>query len=233
VQWLAPNYEAMQQSLGQDVEELRHAVVQAGHLRTPGIVAQLAVGFQAFLAYASEMGALSATERKALWQRGWAALNEAAACQHAYHETEDEVTRFLTALKGALAAGDAHVASATHPGEPCARPAWGWRQEVSESHDGAHAPRTTTTWRAQGRCLGWLDGDRLYLDPEAAYSIADGFAATQKRPLVLSPQTLWKRMNERGLLQRDPSQEKNKVQRTIGGKRSYVIDVAANLFETH
>jgi hypothetical protein len=80
--------------------------------------------------------------------------------------------------------------------------------------------------------MGWREGDRLYLDPEAAYSIADRFASTQKRALTLSAQTLWKRMHERGLLKRDPSQDKNKVKRTIGGERKYAIDVAATLFET-
>jgi hypothetical protein len=79
--------------------------------------------------------------------------------------------------------------------------------------------------------MGWREGDRLYLDPEAAYSIVDRFAATQKRALTLSAQTLWKRMHERGLLKRDPSQDKNKVKRTIGGERKYVIDVATTLFE--
>jgi hypothetical protein len=209
LQWMAPHYEAIQQSLPQDVAALRHTAGQAGHLRTPGMVAQLALGFQTFLAYASDLGALSPPERDALWHRGWRALNEAAAYQHEYHETEDEVRRFLTALRGALAAGDAHVADAQHPGEPCAWPAWGWRQESSESTNNMGSTRITTAWRAQGRCLSWLDGDRLYLDPEASYSIADRFAATQKRAVTFSAQTLWKRIHERGLLKRDPSQDNN------------------------
>lgn len=231
LQWLAPHYATAQQRLPQEVAALRTSATQAGHLRLPGIVAQLALGLQTFLAYASAIGAISDTERATLWQRGWAALNEAAAHQPGYQEDEDDVTRFLTALKGALAAGDAHAADATHPGEPCAWPAWGWRQDISNSDDGQHAPRTTTTWRAQGRCLGWRASDRLYLDPDAAYSIADRFAASQKRALSLSAQTLWKRLHERGLLKRDPSQDKNKVKRTIGSERPYVIDVAANVFE--
>jgi Domain of unknown function (DUF927) len=232
LQWVAPHYDAIQQSLPQDVAILRNTAAQAGHLRTPGIVAQLGLGLQTFLAYASDIGALSSTEREALWQRGWTALNEAAVQQYTYQETEDEVTRFLTALAGALAAGDAHVADAKHPGEPCAWPAWGWRQEISDSENDLGQHRITTTWRALGRCMGWREGDRLYLDPEAAYSIADRFASTQKRALPLSAQTLWKRMHERGLLKRDPSQDKNKVKRTIGGERKYVLDVAATLFET-
>jgi hypothetical protein len=231
VQWLAPNYEAVQQHLPQEVDDLQHKAVQGGHLRTPDIVAQLAVGLQAFLAYASDLGAITDMERQALWQRGWTALNAAAAQQPGYHETEDDVTRFLTALAGALAAGDAHVADAKHPGEPCEWPAWGWRQEISDSENEIGLHRITRAWRARGRCMGWRDGDRLYLDPEAAYSIADRFAATQKRALTLSAQTLWKRMQERGLLKRDPSQDKNQVKRTIGGNRTYVLDVAATLFE--
>jgi hypothetical protein len=232
LQWLAPNYDAVQQSLPQDVALLRHTAVQTEHLRTPGIVAQLALGLQTFLAYASELDALSARECTDVWQRGWAALHEAARHQQEYQETEDEVTRFLSALAGALAAGDAHVADAKHPGEPCEWPAGGWRQEISDSVNDLGQHRITTTWRPLGRCMGWREGDRVYLDPEAAYSIADRFATTQKRPLTLSAQTLWKRMHERGLLKRDPSQDKNRVKRTIGGKRDYVIDVAATLFET-
>jgi hypothetical protein len=83
---------------------LRNTAVQAGHLRTPGIVAQLALGFQTFLAYASDIGAISETEHSPLWQQGWTALNEAAVHQQEYLESEDEVARFLTALAGALTA---------------------------------------------------------------------------------------------------------------------------------
>jgi hypothetical protein len=227
--WLAPKYALLQQTMPQELALLRQNVAVDGHLRTPGIVAQLALGLQTFLAYAAECGAITDGQHEALWQRGWAALCDVAEQQAVQQTQEDDVQRFLSALAGALTAGDAHAADAHRPGAPCEWPEWGWRREVNHSENDIGSQRTTTTWRAQGRCIGWVDGERLYLDPEAAYSVADRFAATHKRGLVLSAQTLWKRLHERGLLRRDPSQDKNKVKRTIGAKRPYVIDIAVSL----
>ena len=40
-------------------------------------------------------------------------------------------------------------------------------------------------WQPLGACIGWLHGDRLYLDPEAAFSVVQRLAESQQAPLPL------------------------------------------------
>ena len=171
--WLAPKYDIIQQAMPQDLALLRQQVSVDGHLRTPGIVAQLALGLQTFLAYAAECGAVTDGQHDALWQRGWAALCDVAGQQAVQQTQEDEVQRFLSALAGALTAGDAHAADAHRPGAPCAWPEWGGAAKSAHSDNNSGSQRTTTTWRAQGRCIGWVDGDDsiLTLRPPIAWRI--------------------------------------------------------------
>ena len=62
--------------------------------------------------------------------------------------------------------GAAHVANVcgTDPETP---DAWGWR--AARIRDG---DSTKDVWREQGARIGWLDGAYLYLDPTAAYAVA-------------------------------------------------------------
>jgi hypothetical protein len=77
-------------------------------------------------------------------------------------------------------------------------------------------------------CVGWLANDRLYLEPEAAFSVVQKLAESQKAPLPITQQTLWKRMHEHGLLICLPSRG-NKVPRTIGDRRQPVVDISSTL----
>ena len=46
------------------------------HRRTPGIIADLAVGLRYFLRFSVECGAITDAEEQALWERCWTALLE-------------------------------------------------------------------------------------------------------------------------------------------------------------
>jgi hypothetical protein len=48
----------------------------------------------------------------------------------------------------------------------------------------------------QGRRIGWVKGEKLYLDPEAAFSEAQKLAAAQHAPFPLTQTVLWKRLDE-------------------------------------
>src|SRR5205823_4194821 len=97
------------------------------HARTPGILADLAVGWRHWLDYALAVGAIDTAEREALVRRVWAALLESGAAQAEHVAAADPVEHYLRLLAGALASGRAHVAGPD--GEPPADPeGWGWRQ---------------------------------------------------------------------------------------------------------
>jgi len=228
VRWLAPRYGEVVQAVPVELGVLRQQAVQAAHRRTPEILAHLALGWRYFLAYAQAREALTAEDASALWQRGWTALGDVAAMQQEHQASEDPVGRFLALVAAALTAGQAHVADAATLQEPYApTPAlWGWRARPGGPADGARP-----AWQPWGDCIGWVAEGRLYLEPEAAFGVAQQLARAQGIPLAVTPKTLWRRLAERGLLIRDPGGQQNTIRRTIGPakKRQRVIDIAVDL----
>ncbi|HSL82886.1 MAG TPA: toprim domain-containing protein [Thermoanaerobaculia bacterium] len=217
VRWLAPRYQEVQKRLRSRVTELRaQATATAQHRRTPSIVADLAFGMEVFLAYALDVGALERAEAESLWERTWKALGNAAALQAAHLEAADPVVRFLELLRAALVSGGAHVAS-TEGGEPEKPQVWGWREKSVSGILVGPAP-----WLYQGDRIGWVDGNDLYLDPEAAYRVAQRMS-TQDGLSVMS-RTLWKRLKEAGILvTTDETRQRNTVRVTLQGERREVL----------
>jgi hypothetical protein len=223
VQWLAPRYAEVVQGLPAELRALRQQALQDGHRRTPDIIANLALGMQYVMAYAHDCGALTIDECRTYWKRTWQALGDAAHAQHEHQASEDPVARFRALLSAALTAGLAHVADAGIRVDPPPIPQhWGWR-----GHEQRVGEDTTMLWQPLGACIGWLHGDRLYLDPDVAFSVVQRLAESQQAPLPLTQQTLWKRMHEQKILRREAAQQKNQVRRVIGGKTEYVIDISA------
>ena len=117
-----------------------------------------------------------------LKQTGWrivvGMLRNAAAAQ-AKHQGETEPTaRFLAILRSSLTSGRAHLA-ARNGGEPDRAPeSCGWRHH------------NFGKWMSFGDCIGWVDDDDLYLDPTAAYRIAQVAGRDVGEILAVSEQTL-------------------------------------------
>jgi hypothetical protein len=215
--WLALRYESLRCRLGQEAADLRDKVRgESQHARTPGIIAELAVGMRYFLDYAQEVGAVTAAERDALARRCWAALKEAAAAQTKHVEAAEPTAQFLRLLSGALASGRAHIAGpdGLKPSQP---ETLGWRcNENCANGDGA--------WVPLGRRIGWADDPNLYLEPEASYAAAQEMARDQGDGLSVAPRTLRKRLHERGLLASvDAEREVLTIRKTLEGKRREVM----------
>jgi Domain of unknown function (DUF927) len=199
VQWLAPRYGEVLQGIQSELRALRQQSLHDGHRRTPDIVANLALGMQYVLAYAHASGAFTREECRTYWERTWQALGNASTAQHEHQAGEEPVGRFRALLSAALSAGLAHVADASTRTDPPATPQhWGWR-----GHEQRIGEDTTMVWQPLGACIGWLHGERLYLDPEAVFSVVQRLAESQQAPLPITQQTLWKRMHEQGLLRRE------------------------------
>jgi hypothetical protein len=173
LRWLAQRYPAVRDGLRAETAELRERAHADGmHRRTPGIVADLAAGWRWWLDFSLAAGAIEQAERDTLARRVWAALQEAGAAQAEHVAAAEPCAQFLRLLSGALASGRAHVAgkNGDHPADSLA---WGWR-EIAVGAPGR--------WEAQGRCIGWLDGADLYLEPEASYAEAQEMARHQGTP---------------------------------------------------
>jgi hypothetical protein len=214
VQWLASRYAELGPGGGllRDAHQLRQAATQsAAHKRTPEIIANLAVGLRCYLAFAQEIGALTADEARTLWERGWKALGHAAAAHSAHQAAANPADAFVRLLGAAIASGAAHLVGADGEAPEVLKEAWGWRQEHGE-------------WRPLGRLVGWVQGEDVYLEPDSAYAAANTLAQATGEAIPVTPRTLHKRLSGRRLLASDDAKRKtHTVRRTLAGKRRDVL----------
>jgi hypothetical protein len=227
VRWLAGWYGEAPGRLSAERARLRErAMTGVGSARTPGIVADLALGLKCLLDFAVAVGAATDAERDALARRGWQALQEAAAAQAKHVGDAEPTALFRRLLIAALASGRAHVAGpdGLAPRDP---EAWGWRRK--ELAFGAQfGAEPEPGWLAQGRRVGWVEEADLYLEPEASYAAAQEMARDQGDGMPVTVRTLRKRLHERGLLAGvDGEREVLTVRRTLEGKRRDVMHLSA------
>jgi hypothetical protein len=215
VKWLARRYATVQADLPQQRAGLRDKAVADGqHARTPGIVADLAIGLHYFFDFALEVGAIDADQCAVLARRGWQALEEAAELHAAHLTASEPCGMFIHLLTATIASGRAHVAD-PEGNVPMDAEAWGWRQVIIGT-----GQFSRSEWQPQGRRIGWTDGEALYLEPEAAVAEAQRLAGEQGESLPVSARTLWKRMKERRLLASwDDGRQRNTVRRSLEGAR--------------
>jgi hypothetical protein len=222
IQWLAPRYDHIRDHLTHDVGELRAQFYQHGqHQRSVSNIASLAVGIRHWLLFTEDIGAITSVEREALWQRCWTALLRVSAQQQRYQDASEPTQHFLRLVSAALASGRTHLAHPT--GEvPEIPQAYGWRAVTLGT-----GPYVTNGWQPQGRRIGWVNGEDLYLEPDASYAEAQVLAVQQGEGLGVSAQTLRKRLHDRHLLvttgKASEGRDTLQVRRNLEGRRRDVL----------
>ena len=198
------------------MRELRnHGLPQACHARLPSALAELQSGWEIWLQFALEAGAIDTGEQADLAHRCSEALGELARLQAAWQTGNDPALRFVALLRSALSSGRAHVA-ARLGGAPEAASLWGWKHQT----DGRG-------WKPCGSCIGWVSGSELYLDSAAGYRVAR--LAAGPEPMTLSEQTLRHRLHSHGLLaSTDAARQTLLVRRTIGRCTRHVLHLKAS-----
>jgi hypothetical protein len=160
-------------------------------------VADLFAGFDWFLRFAEDVGAISSQERTNLRSRCWTAFCRSADAQAALHRAHEPAQHFMRLLTAALATGLVHLAD-RNGNEPQGSPeAWGWREVTIGG--GQYARRE---WQPRGRLIGWIDSPHLFLDPDAAFAEMHKFAESQGDGIAISATVMAKRLNEAGYLAR-------------------------------
>jgi hypothetical protein len=214
--WMANQYEDLQQHLERRVLELRSRDrSQAIHARLPAALAQVQSGWEIFLRFALESGAIEPVERAELDRRSERALKEMVGLQASYHQASDSALRFVALLRAALACGLAHVADRLGR-TPESPGSWGWWCE-----------QNGRGWVAKGTRIGWLGGSDLFLEPVASYQAAQKVAGPEH--FVVSQQTLHRRLRERGLLaSTDGGREMVQVRRTLEGSPRQVLHMRSS-----
>jgi hypothetical protein len=219
IRWLAPNYEEIRGRLRQELANLREqATTEGQHARTPGIVADLALGLRSLFSFAEATGAITPVEKTELWKRGFRALREAGDTQTAKIQAAEPASLFVRLLAAAIASGRAHIVDpeGRAPKEP---ERWGWRLRTIGAGD-----HERDEWQPQGHLVGWTDEENLYLEPDSAHAEAQRLAVEQGESLPVTPHTLRKRLKEKGLLvSTDERRKKLTVRKTLQGTRRDVL----------
>ncbi len=178
----------------------------------------------AFCEFARELGVLSEAETLTFMARVGYALLHFGGQQLALQHQGEPTARFLALLSAALSSGEAHIATLSGAKPDAAESLWGWRLQRYGAEDTAREE-----WVPQGKRIGWLGGERLYLNPEAAYAVAQRLGQQTNGPLTVTQRTLWKRLHERRLLvSYDSARETLKIRVTIEGRRISVIHLRAS-----
>ena len=109
IQWIAPRYEVLQAALAQRVTDLRlEAAKVTAHARTPEMIANLQAGFEFYLDFAVDCGAIELNNQKRLADRCWDALLKAGSAQAKHQETTEPTERYLSLLRSCVASGRAY-----------------------------------------------------------------------------------------------------------------------------
>jgi hypothetical protein len=216
VSWIAGQYEQMQGRLQNRALEIRsQSCGRAVHARLPSALAELQTGWEMFLQFALEVGAIGLAEKEELEQRGGRALGKVAALQAKYQAGSDPAMRFVGLLQAALGCGYAHAADPR--GKPPAEAAvWGWKRKPAGPG-----------WTAQGTRIGWVAGSDLFLEPAVSYRVAQEMAGAERIPV--SEQTLRQRLRQFGLLASvDAGRGMVQVRRTLEGRPRQVLHLRAS-----
>ena len=226
LRWLAGKLDDVRKGYAITYAQHReHAARQSFHRRTPGMVADLFIGWEQFLTFTLEVGALTADEIDAYRARVWDALGEVAQRQVQHQERSQPHNRFLELLRSAIGSGAAHVATRAGDAPRNAR-GWGWRAREFNGN---------TDLLPQGARVGWIDEDAsdLYLDADTAYRAAQSIQ-TDGDGIAVTVQTLTRRLHQAGLLKTtDLDRGKLRVRRMIEGVRRDMLHLDTEVLGSH
>ncbi|MCX7108687.1 MAG: bifunctional DNA primase/polymerase [Proteobacteria bacterium] len=227
LRWLAPTMDEWKKALPDLRRSLRDGANQESfakaHPRAADIYASLLVGLDLFFMYAESVGAVTAEEHVAQFERCQTVLKEMIAAQGDLQADQDEVTQFLGYLKSSLNAGYCHCSDTFKQGPPTEHPRfWGWPIIPGQGED---AP---TIGKPNGELIGWVDEQRVYWDGNAVFAAVQEMAKATGENLSITQRSLWVRMNERGLLlevKKEDSKVRLNPQRRIAGvkRRVYIM----------
>ena len=216
IQWLARAYPTIQQEVAARFKELRAASQTQGvHLRMPATMAHLLLGWEFFLRFAVDCGAINEAAKGRYLARAHEALATLVARTAGQVATQEPAHRFVTLLASVLATGKAHLLD-VNGGIPAQAELWGWRSRtVGENLVIEPATRDH---------IGWLDGADVYFDPDAAYAAVQRLVRDQANGGLLTPRTLWKRLHERRYLASwDETRGRHLARKTVQGQRRDVL----------
>ncbi|MBN1922052.1 MAG: DUF927 domain-containing protein [Anaerolineae bacterium] len=156
VLWLAERWEELNTVLPERLMSYTElARTRGAHLRMPGNVAALFLGWELFLQYSQHLGVVA--EYEALREFGWSVLSALGDAQQSVVQDENPVAMYIRALQQLLAQGAIFTRNREHP----------------DLVDFNNPPPEKCAVGAE--FVGWYDRDYLYLLPGVAFRIVNQF----------------------------------------------------------
>ena len=235
VQTIADQFEAVKVGSEQHKQQTRQLAerFKGAHGRTGPAAAQLAYGWEVFLAFAVSKGAVSSEEAAVLWSRVLAALEETADSQGEHLHEEDPVNRALSLLSNLLAQGRVYLEDLEKGGEPVAPEAAGWQRHAFQPQSGGEVEEFKP--RPGASLLGYVSkqgGDTwAYFLPETLHAELQSMASKQGGAALPDASGLWANMRDRfharGLMRCDVEKTAGRVRAfkkvTVRGKREALL----------
>lgn len=210
IRWLSGRRNEI--DVNKETADMRASVEPSTHRRASTNDASILLGIKYFLEFAQEVQVLDKNEVEEIMNAAREALRRAAKIQTKQMIEAEPAHKFLRLITAALASGHAHVADRDGHA-PNAPEIWGWRRGSSP----------------QGACIGWVQGEDLYLEPEAASAVAQRMAHEQGESLGISAQGLGKSLREQGFLKSVERKRKTPfVRKTLQGKERKVLHLHAD-----
>ena len=225
VRFLVPDKDGHIAQFRRLAHRYRDSVVTVGK-RTSSQVAELAATLELLVDYATTSGALTQLEADEWLQAGQLALVEVAARQSEQQAAANPVLRFEELLRASLSSGSAFLepaAGARPIADEASWEAFGWTRVARWDGD---------AWEPRGERVGWVAGDDLYLEPEAAYGAASKMVRGNAIAIPVPSKTLCKRIAQAGLLVSTETRGDRRylVRKTLGGARRGVLHLRASAF---
>lgn len=216
IRWVARDKEGVLKAFREDRVRYRSELgTTAEHKRTAHAAGDMLAALAVVLRFAESCGAIEPDAARAILDRGGRMAVDEAEVQAEHIRSVDPVERFLGLLRAALSSGAAHLTDRQGHTPNEHRPLCGWLNDGKD-------------WRPGGRRIGWLAGDNVYLDPDAAYAEIAAMAGRQLEPLSQSRRTLWTGLFKRGHIDQVSERggkRRNTVPRIVGGVEKEVISL--------
>lgn len=213
IKWLASQHDAVEMEIRNIRDDMRFKLGKdAPHARTPDAIADLLVGAEYALRFATETGAIAADKADRYRARVWDGLIAGIDAQRGTQNEQDPARRFINLISSVVSQGKAHIDGLTRDNNG---------KLVSRPTGNDHSP-----------LIGWLlkEGGQwqLLLEPVASFQAAQR-AAEGGGKIETDEGTLRKRLHEGGyLLHIEPP--RLTIRPRIDGKQRYLLCMSAEVF---
>jgi hypothetical protein len=235
IQWVAAHRDELREIKHESFHAYREDARSAGvHVRTPGIIADLRLAWQAFLAFALESKAITEDEMDQLFEAGINVLHEAGQAQAQFQLAQDQVALYFHCIRQAILSGRAHLASRQNPNKP---PRAGMSIVLEDYTDNGWSRRDVgsgryarTDIKPKGMLIGYRDDgeEDLYLLPIPTYKVVQQNAPNQS--FTISPLELKRRLfNEGYMPQAERDREVYTDRVTVGRESTPVLHLKASV----